>query len=98
MPAKLRHLIEIELLDDLQGKQVTAQDSDFGIEVGGIVVIHSGISGVTQILQHRIGLVDGDAADRVIDWGDSQSRYQRGAEDRRQCSQYHPLTLDKDAE
>ena len=96
MAAEFRHLIEIELLDDLQSKQVAVQNSHFCVQIGRVVVIHARVARVAQILQHWIGFVDGDASNRVIDRSYAQCCDQRGAEDRGQGAHDYPFPLNQD--
>src|ERR1700756_2024735 len=94
MPAEFRQSIEIQLLDDLQGEQIAAQNAYFSVQVGRIVIIRPSGS-LAKAGQHGIRLIDGDASHRVINWRGPQGRNQRGPENKGQGSQDDPYALDQ---
>src|SRR5215475_541362 len=98
MAAEFGHLIQIELLNDLQSEQIATKDSYFCIQIGRVVVIHAVVPGVAQILKHRVRFVDGYAAHRVINRRDSQSCDEGSAEDREECTHYYPFAFDEDSQ
>jgi len=61
-------LVEIQLPDDLQGQQVTLQNAYFGVEVGGVIVVHDGTESL-KVMRLESALFGGDAANRLIDRG-----------------------------
>src|SRR5690349_7869322 len=94
MSAELRHLIQIELRYDLESQQVTAEDTHFGIEIRWIVVV-DGVISISQTRQHRIGFIDRDAANSIVNRCCAQTGHQRRAEHDGEGPEYDPNPLNQ---
>src|SRR6185369_10940447 len=95
--AKFGPLIEVQLLDDLQGQQITFQDFNFCIKIGGIVVVGSA-RGIFKADEGGIHFVDGDAACRVVNRNHAQGGNQDHQEDDDDTGNHYKLSLDEDAQ
>lgn len=96
MAAELRHLVELESFDYLQGEQIALQDRDLRIHVRGIGVVWRTVIGILEIDEIRIGTIDGNAADRFIDRRHLEAGNGDDREDGGQNTKYGPLPLDQD--
>src|SRR5947209_17530092 len=94
LSAILRALVQVQLLDYLQGEQVTPENLYFRVDVGLVVVIAAGI-GILEIQQAEIGLIDGDTAEGVVNRRHAESRNQHEKKYHYDAGDHHEATLDE---
>ena len=93
--SELRALVQVQLLDHLQREQITLQNSDFGIKIGGIVVIHSqSAAGVFEVNQPGINFIDRDPTARFVNRGCLQGGDRDQRENSHQAEQHRKFELD----
>src|ERR1019366_9129020 len=97
MATELRALVQIELADDLEGKEIALQNTDFGIHIALVVVVDNRHR-VFERDEVGIGFVDDDLGGRVVHGNLPEAGDGHDCENPRYTREDQPFALDEDAE
>ena len=95
--AELGPAIQAQFFYYLQGQKIALQDHHFGFEFSWIVVVNVERRRIAEVDQAGIGLVDFDAAARLIDRRHLEAGDGDDGEDGDQAGENRPLALDQNA-